>query len=81
MESKKDRGTEPNDRKQLAAEIRIDAYKVISRAVEDGANIGFKKAFKYDDKPSYEALKDSIEDHIMMELCEVLRFGPDDEVP
>ena len=54
--------------------IRINAYEVISRAVESGARRGIRRAYKHDERPSNEYLAASIETEIMSELCEVIQF-------
>lgn len=54
--------------------VKIDAYKVIRRAVEEGVECGVRRAHKHTTKPSNEAITESVEREVMNALCEVLKF-------
>ena len=58
----------------ISGSIRVNAYTVVERAVEEGVELGCNRAHKYADKPTRESLADAIELAVMNELCEVLRF-------
>jgi hypothetical protein len=58
--------------------VTINVYKVLSRAVEEGIEFGYGRAFKHTDKPSDEAIKTAIYDAIMHEICELVLFGDED---
>ena len=58
--------------------IRVDAYRVVSDAVEVGALRGVRRAFKHTDKPSQEAIAEEVENAVMSSLCEYLKFHEDD---
>lgn len=55
--------------------IRVRAYDVMRQCVEDGVAYGWRKIHKYTDTPDEEAVKASIEDSVMSELCERFEFG------
>jgi len=61
--------------------VRIDAYRVISCAVEEGVKYGLRRAHKHDiDPPSeteLDAVAGHVEDAVKSSLFEVLIF--DDE--
>lgn len=54
------------------ANLKIDSYKVIARAVEEGIERGCQRAHKHVDHPSKELLKREIETAVMNSLSEVL---------
>lgn len=54
--------------------VRLKAYEVIARAVEDGVATGYRRAHKHDAAPSEETIKTRIEDAVLAELCDVLEF-------
>lgn len=58
----------------VQAAVRLDAYGIIQRAVEEGVARGYRRAFKYTDAPGEEGIRASIEREVMDALCEVLRF-------
>jgi len=55
--------------------VRIDAYAVISRAVEEGIEYGWNRAHKHTDKPSKDLILTEMENAIMNSLSEVLQYG------
>jgi len=57
--------------------IRVDAYRVVSDAVEAGALRGVRRAFKHTDKPSQEAIAQEVENAVMGSLSEYLKFPED----
>ena len=63
----------------VKATIRINAYEVVSRAIEDGIEYGYNRAHKHTTTPSPEALKTAIYEAITNSLCEVLIFDNDDK--
>jgi hypothetical protein len=54
-------------------------YRVLDRAVEDGVAHGYRRAFKYADTPSEEALCLAIHSAVMNEICEWFDFNHDNE--
>jgi hypothetical protein len=60
---------------QVRATVRIDAYRVISDAVERGAGYAWtSRIFKYTDKPSDEGAINEIVTAVLSALGEVLSF-------
>jgi hypothetical protein len=55
--------------------LKINTYKIISQAVEDGIAYGFNRAYKHTDTPGAEHIKDQIEQAVLNELCDVINFG------
>ena len=56
------------------ADVRINAYEVVSRAVEEGTRAGLYRARKYVDNPTEAQTADAVYEAVMHALCEVLRF-------
>lgn len=54
--------------------IKIDTYKIVLRAVEEGIRMGWNRSHKYVDNPSSGAIQDSIENEIMLALSEVITW-------
>lgn len=54
--------------------IRIDAYAVLSRAVEEGVAYGWNRAHKHVDTPEPDCIKDQIETAVMSAICEVIKW-------
>jgi hypothetical protein len=57
------------------AEVRLDAYAIVRRAVEEGVARGYRRAFKHSDAPSGDWVREAIEQDVLSSLCEVLRFS------
>lgn len=54
--------------------VRVNAYVVIARAVEEGVACGWRRAHKHTDSPGEEAILEHIEREVMGALCEALNF-------
>ena len=52
--------------------IKIDSYKIIARAVEEGVTYGLNRSRKHSDNPSEETLKREVEMAVMNALSDVL---------
>jgi hypothetical protein len=61
----------------VACELRMRAYPVMCRAVEEGIDYGWMRAHKHTDKPSEQAIKDEIHAGIMNAICEMFDFDVD----
>lgn len=59
--------------------VRIDAYRVIADAVERGVSCGVMRAHKHTDSPDATIIEAKVEEAVMFELCEVLRFDDEPE--
>ena len=58
--------------------MRVRAYDVLSRAVEEGVAYGWRRAHKHTDAPGEDTIKEQILQGVLNEICEVFAF--DDEV-
>ena len=56
--------------------LRPRVYPLLQEAIEFGAQAGVRRAYKYDDAPSQEAIAESVEREVMNGICE--RFTFDD---
>jgi hypothetical protein len=59
-----------------SAAVTIDAWLVLHRAVEEGAERGVHRAYKHDDAPSVEAIAKHVTREVMNSLDSVLQFEP-----
>lgn len=58
--------------------MKVKLYGIIERAIEEGIQLGYRRAFKHTDDPSEEAIVESISLAVMYNIDEVMSF--DDEV-
>jgi len=54
--------------------LKANTYAVLARAVEEGLDYGYRRAYKHTDTPSEDGLKEEIRLAIMNEICEVFEF-------
>ena len=66
----------PHKKIHFHGAIRVDAYRVVSDAVEAGALRGVRRAFKHG-TPTQEAIAVEVENAVMSSLCEYLKFPED----
>lgn len=59
---------------KVEAAVRINAYEVISRAVEEGLRYGYRRAYKYTEDPSEEHILEELRNTVMASLSEVLQY-------
>ena len=57
--------------------MKVRAYDVLRRAVEEGAAYGWRRAHKHTDAPGEDAIVDQIVQGVLHEVCEY--FDVDDE--
>lgn len=55
--------------------IAVNLYSLIERAVEEGLNHGYRRAFKHTNNPLEEVIKEHIHREIMNALTEIIDFG------
>ena len=55
--------------------VRLKVYPLIVQAVETGVNRGWTRAHKHTNKPGEEAIRDTIAEAVIGELCELLDFA------
>lgn len=58
--------------------MRVRAYEVLRRAIEEGVEYGWRRAHKHTETPNEDTIKDQIVAGILNEVCEIFDF--DDEV-
>lgn len=58
----------------------INEYKIMSECVERGVEYGYMRAYKHNDDPSEEFIKNEIMEHVMNEICEMFGFDKDEAV-
>lgn len=58
----------------VRARVRLNAFALIERAVDEATRRGIRRAYKHTDTPTEEAIAASVEREMMNELCEILRF-------
>ena len=61
-------------KEKITGTLRINAYAVLSRAVEEGVAFGYRRAHKHTDKPDEEALAQAIGQAVMDAISEVFDF-------
>lgn len=54
--------------------IRVDAYAVLERAVEEGIAHGWRRAHKHTDTPDEDAVRGELISAVMSEICEWFEF-------
>ena len=62
-------------KRKVQRQIRVRAYEVVRRAVEEGIEAGLRRAHKYAEHPTTEALAEHLEREILNAVLEVLDFG------
>ena len=71
-----------NKRKaRIRGECRVSAYRVLSRAVEEGVALGWNRAHKHTDRPSEEDVRSKIEDAVMIEISQYFDFDYEIDKP
>jgi DnaJ-class molecular chaperone len=63
----------------VKGKVTVNAYAVITRAVEEGVRYGWMRAHKHVDKPDEHQMCQEMENGVMNALCEVLNWGDEDE--
>jgi len=55
--------------------MKPNTYVILQRAVEEGALLGYRRAFKHIENPTEEQMVDAIADAIMLTVSEVFDFS------
>jgi predicted Zn-dependent protease with MMP-like domain len=58
--------------------MKLRAYDVLRRAVEEGAAYGWRRAHKHTDTPGEDAIVDQIVQGVLNEICEYFDFDDED---
>lgn len=54
--------------------LRVRAFDVLARAIEEGAEHGWNRAHKHTDKPDEFAVREAVTTAVMDAICEVFDF-------
>ncbi len=65
-------------KRPVADGLRVRAYQVLRRAIEEGAEYGWRRAHKHTDAPDEETIKGQIVTGILNEICEYFDFDDGD---
>jgi hypothetical protein len=55
--------------------MKPNTYVILERAVEEGARLGYRRAFKHVENPSEEAIVEAIVNGVMLTVSEVFMFS------
>lgn len=55
--------------------MKVRTYEVLTRAVEEGAQLGVQRAFKHSDAPTREVIANAVVDAVMAAVLEVFDFA------
>ncbi|QRN98477.1 hypothetical protein JRI60_05325 [Archangium violaceum] len=58
--------------------MKVRAYDVLRRAVEEGATYGWRRAHKHTDTPEENAIVDQLIQGVLNEVCEYFDFDDED---
>lgn len=61
--------------------MRVRAYEVLRRAIEEGVAYGWRRAHKHTDTPGEETIRDEIVTGILNEVCEYFDFDDHADAP
>lgn len=62
------------DKPGVSGEMRVKVYSVLERAIEEGFQRGWNRAYKHVDDPDKNQLENEITSAILGEICEVFNF-------
>ena len=54
--------------------MKANEYKVLVQAIESGVAYGYHRAYKHNDDPGEDAIKDAITEAVINEVCEWFEF-------
>lgn len=63
-----------DDKLSVTGAMRVRTYVVLERAIEEGFDAGFSRAYKYTDQPSREDFRREIMNAIMLNIDEIFSF-------
>lgn len=56
------------------ANARLNAYRIIQRAVDEGSTYGVQRAFKHTDTPSRDHIAEQVAEHVMDALSDSIKW-------
>lgn len=54
--------------------MKVRTWVILERAVEEGIAYGYRRAFKHDDHPDEETIKEALLNSVMSSISEVFDF-------
>lgn len=66
---------EGDQMKKVSADLKLKAYIIISKAIEDGIAMGFSRAHKHTNTPNSTDIHEAVLAAVMSELCDIIDFG------
>lgn len=63
-----------SEKRVLAGDVKVNSYRVLHQAVENGIAYGWMRAHKHEENPSEDVIKDLIHDGVMLEISEWFLF-------
>ena len=64
-------------KRPVSGGMRVRAYEVLRRAIEEGLEHGWRRAHKHTASPGEATLKDEVVQGILNEVCEYFDFDDD----
>lgn len=62
---------------KIDAVVRLNTYKIISDAIENGIKYGYRRAHKHIENPSEDTIIEQIHLAVMNDLCDIINFDDD----
>ena len=59
--------------------LKVNVYEVLRRAIEEGTEYGYMRAYKHTDTPDEDTIKNEIVQGIMNSICEYFVFDDFEE--
>jgi hypothetical protein len=66
-------------KRPITGGMRVRAYPVLERAIEEGFQYGWHRAHKHVENPSSAAIEEAVTQAILSAICEVFDFDEDKE--
>lgn len=57
--------------------MKVISYKVLEDCVERGIGYGYMRAYKHNDKPTEEYIKEQLQYYVMLEISDYFNFDND----
>jgi hypothetical protein len=62
---------------RLDSTVRLNTYKIVSDAIENGIKYGYRRAHKHIENPSEDTIIEQIHLAVMNDLCDIINFDDD----
>ena len=62
---------------RLDSTVRLNTYKIVSDAIENGIKYGYRRAHKHTENPSEDTIIEQIHLAVMNDLCDIINFDDD----